>query len=276
MSRRSRSVRRWSSALSLAVVTAVLSALPATAHHQWGNYHWARTGAPITVTLGDNVPRAWDDYLRLAVADWDHDATKPSWVKTTLARGGSTNDQCAPTWGRVEVCSFRYGANGWLGLATVWAYETGEIVQGTVQLNDTYFAMRQYNNPSERRHVMCQEIGHTFGLGHQSETSVSLGTCMDYYHNSTNDGISTTPNAHDYELLRSIYTQADSTSVASGSTPYPAGLRDAPGRRPAEWGRLVHAAGRGAVYVRELPGGYTVATHVTWAEPEDHAGEHGE
>jgi len=84
--------------------------------------------------------------------------------------------------------------------------------------------------------------------------------------------------------LTGIYSQTDSTTSASAMTiPYPAGFRQAlghrpaefgqaVGHRPAEWGRLVHAAGRGAVYVRELPGGYTIATHVTWAE----GGEHGE
>ena len=35
------------------------------------------------------------------------------------------------------------------------------------------------------QHVICQEIGHTFGLDHQSETGASLNTCMDYYHDTS-------------------------------------------------------------------------------------------
>ena len=34
-------------------------------------------------------------------------------------------------------------------------------------MNDTYFALAQYNNSAEKEHVMCQEIGLTFGLTHQ-------------------------------------------------------------------------------------------------------------
>ena len=49
-----------------------------------------------------------------------------------------------------------------------------------MKLNDTYFAMAQYNNPNERAHVMCQEIGHTLGLAHTSEDGSSQSTCMDY------------------------------------------------------------------------------------------------
>ncbi len=270
MHRRPRAARIWSVALGVFAITALLSAQPASAHHWWGGYHWARTGQPIKVSLGDNVPRGWDDYLRTAAADW----SKAEMLDTTVIGGGTSPSTCQPTWGRVEVCSSRYGENGWLGLATVWVYPDGEIVQGTAQMNDTYFSMRQYNNPSERLHVMCQEVGHTFGLGHTSEDGSSQNTCMDYYYNRTNDGISTKPNAHDYEMLTSIYTQPASTTTASAtSTPYPAGFRQAAGHRPAEWGRLVHAAGRGALYVRELPGGYTIATHVTWAEGYEH-GEH--
>jgi hypothetical protein len=65
------------------------------------------------------------------------------------------------------------GNTGWLGVATIWLQSgTTHIVQGTVKNNDYYFgnSSYQYNNTAEMQHVICQEIGHTFGLDHQDET----------------------------------------------------------------------------------------------------------
>jgi hypothetical protein len=57
--------------------------------------------------------------------------------------------------------------------------------------------------------VVCQEVGHTFGLDHQSESGASLDTCMDYWHNtSSTDTRSTTPNAGDFGELSCIYDPA--------------------------------------------------------------------
>ncbi|HEX9422207.1 MAG TPA: hypothetical protein VF899_03135 [Pyrinomonadaceae bacterium] len=76
-------------------------------------------------------------------------------------------------------------------------------------MNDTYFNTSTYNNPNEKLHVMCQEIGHTFGLDHQSTSAASLNTCMDYFSNTgtnANSTLSTHPNTHDYDELVTIYT----------------------------------------------------------------------
>ena len=113
------------------------------------------------------------------------------------------------------MCNGAYGNNGWLGIASIWA--TGDhITQGTVKLNDTYFDTAQYNTPAWRNLVMCQEVGHTFGLDHQDEnfTNPNLGTCMDY----TNSPASNQrPNAHDYQQLQTIYAHLDSTSTVGAS-----------------------------------------------------------
>jgi len=84
----------------------------------------------------------------------------------------------------VEVCNAAYGTNGWLGVAQIWVSRR-HIVQGTTKVNDTYFSTGKYNTPAWRQMVMCQEVGHTFGLVHQDENfnNTNLGTCMDY----TND-----------------------------------------------------------------------------------------
>ena len=77
------------------------------------------------------------------------------------------------------------------------------------------------------QHVICQEVGHTFGLDHQSTDGSSLNTCMDYYHNtSASDTRSTHPNQHDYDELGIIYSHVDSLmpgGAGAGLSPYSRG-----------------------------------------------------
>ncbi len=268
MLRRFRAARAWSITLGLVVITALLTALPASADHAWGNYHWARTSNPFTLKLGDNVSGDWDGHLSTASSDW----SQSSVLDTTVVAGGTNPKRCGATSGRVEVCNARYGQNGWLGLAQIWL-SGDHIVQGVAKMNDTYFTMAAYNNPSEKLHVMCQEVGHTFGLGHTSEDGSSQNTCMDYYYNRTDDGVSTHPNAHDYEQLETIYAHLDRTTTVGATVgALPAAVASADVDMPAQWGRLVHSSRRAAIYVREFGGGYRIVTHVTWAEPDSARG----
>ncbi len=246
----------------IAVTIAALSLLvtgfapPASASHAWANYHWARQSNPFTLKLGNNVSPAWTGYLSTASGQW----SQSSVLDTAVITGGTTAKRCRATTGRVEVCSAAYGRNGWLGLASISITGGTHITSGTVKVNDTYFAMAQYNTPDERAHVMCQEIGHTFGLGHTSEDGSIQNTCMDYSTSPT----STQPNQHDYDQLATIYTHLDSTTtVSSAST---AGSRQS-GNAQASWGREVHrsANGRHSTFVRHFADGSTVVTEVTWA-----------
>lgn len=190
-------------------------AVPASADHSWENYHWARSTNPFTVTLVDSLDATWDSYLPPVSADWSRSTV----LDTTITTGASdllTRTACQPISGKVVNCNANYGPNLWLGLATIWL-SGNHITQGTVQVNDFYFGQAQYNNKAERRHVLCQEVGHTFGLDHQSENGDSLNTCMDYYHNvSDADTKSTTPNQHDYDQLSSIYQHLDGSGGGGG------------------------------------------------------------
>src|SRR3989442_15888237 len=108
---------------------------------------------PLTVKLGDNLSAAWDPYLGTTSLDW----SKSPVLDTTVVPGQTTAKRCRPTSGRVEVCNGAYGYNGWLGVAQIWI-SGSHITQGTVRVNDSYFALAQYNNASEKQHVMCQEV----------------------------------------------------------------------------------------------------------------------
>jgi hypothetical protein len=245
----------------LAFLAVVTLPFAASANHSWNGYHWARTRNPFTVPLGDNLSPSWKPYLTTISSDW----SKSTVLDTTIVAGRSTSSRCSATSGRVEVCNGNYGQNGWLGLASIRT-SGSHITQGTVRVNDTYFAMAKYNNATEKQHVLCQEVGHTFGLDHQDESGISLNTCMDYYHNTSNaDTQSTAPNQHDYEELVTIYSHLDSTTTI-GATP--ATGASATVATPAEWGRLMRTSsnGRASIYVREFAGGTRIFTFVNWAK----------
>ncbi|HET7677584.1 MAG TPA: hypothetical protein VFK38_07005 [Candidatus Limnocylindrales bacterium] len=211
-------------ALAAAVVLTVAVSLPAAASHSWGSYHWARTANPFTLQLGDNVSGTWDGHLGVASTDW----SKATVLNTTIVTGGSSNKRCSATTGRVEVCNGKYGYNGWLGVAQIWV-SGSHITKSTVKVNDSYFNSPTYNSPAWRQFVMCQEVGHAFGLDHTDETfdNANDGTCMDYTNDpdggpggaSNNDPSNEHPNQHDYDQLATIYSHTDSTTTVGAAAP---------------------------------------------------------
>jgi hypothetical protein len=247
-------LKKIASFAALLTLGGVLLAASASASHSWGGYHWARTANPFTIQLGDNVSGLWDGMLATASSDWSNSNV----MDTSIVAGRTRPKNCRPTSGRVEVCSANYGNTGWLGVAQIWITGGTHITQGTVKNNDYYFGSStyQYNNTAEMQHVICQEIGHTFGLDHQSETGASLNTCMDYYHNtSASDTKSTHPNQHDYDELGIIYSHSDSTTTIGASA---GKLPDAvPSFAPAT--RVSESK-----YVDNLPNGDKLVTWVLW------------
>jgi hypothetical protein len=206
--------RRFLLTLAAVVLTAATFASAASANHSWGGYHWARTSNPFTVKLGNNLTGVWPGILSTSSSDWSS-----STVLDTTIVAGQAKGRCRPTAGRDEICNNTYGNNGWLGVATIWL-ESGSkhIVQGTVKVNDTYFNTSTYNTTPWRNLVMCQEVGHTFGLDHQDENfnNANLGTCMDYTNDpSTNQH----PNRHDYDELVIIYSHLDDHTTVGAAAP---------------------------------------------------------
>lgn len=253
--------------LLAAVVVAIGFAAPASANHSWGGYHWARTANPFTVKIGDNLSGAWKPFLVTTSVDWSL-----STVLDVSIVAGQAGRTCKPTAGRVEICNSKYGNNGWLGIASIWASGT-HITQGTVKMNDTYFTKAQYNTSAWKNLVMCQEVGHTFGLDHQDENfaNANLGTCMDY----TNNPLSNQhPNTHDYEELELIYAHLDTnTTLAAKTATSPAATDDSD--NPSDWGREIARSrdGRVSVYEEDRGNGNRVIRHVFWAEARGNSAE---
>ena len=130
-------------------------------------------------------------------------------------------------------------------------------------MNDTYFNSATYNTPVWRQFVVCQEVGHTFGLDHQDEnfSNPNLGTCMDYTNNpSTNQH----PNRHDYDELVTIYSHLDSTTTVGNIA---RGASGAVLDNPSEWGQLMKVShgGKTQVFERDFGNGQRVVTFVIWA-----------
>ena len=237
-----------------------------SASHAWGAYHWARSSNPFTIKLGDSVSPQWDSTLALASDDW----SLSSVVDTIIVPGINTRNPkaCKPKAGQGEVCNAKYGFNGWLGIASIWA--SGEhITQGTVKLNDSYFNTATYNTPEWRNLVTCQEVGHIFGLDHQDEIfdNINLDTCMDY---TSNPGSNQHPNAHDYEMLETIYAHLDTTTTVAQSVSSSA-MPDVDLDGPRAWGKEIRRShdGRASLFERDLGNGNKVFTHVFWAEVSD-------
>ena len=264
------------SALAALLALAAFSS-EADASHSWGKYHWARTSNPFTLNLGDNVSSTWDSYLIAASVPDDsiNDWSDSSVLDTKVVPSQKDPTTCRPTSGRVEVCNAAYGTNGWLGVAQIWL-SGRHIKQGTTKLNDTYFNTAKYNTPAWRHLVMCQEIGHTFGLDHQDEihANANLGSCMDYTNDpdgglggaSATDPSNEHPNQHDYDQLVTIYKHTDTISTVSptsaASTMPPAANRGS-FNSSAEWGRLVGESPNGKLELWERSFGGE-ARMITW------------
>ena len=260
--------RKRSVTLGLALA-AVAVAAPAIARHSWNGYHWKRTFGELTIPVGDNTTSNWTSYVNTAVNDWNQSTV----IASPKVVGTSNNATCDPVVGTIQVCNAAYGSTGWLGIAQIWL-SGGHISQGTTKLNDSYFNTAQYNTPSWRALVTCQEIGHDYGLGHQDENfnTDKTNSCMDY----TNWPAGTEhPDAHDYQQLLSIYNHLESAATMAFGPGRSTGK--AGGNTPEEWGRPIHftADGRPDVYRRlDSATGEEVITHVFWAIGEAPKGNH--
>ena len=254
--------RRSSVALLVVLLAVVVFQTSPSAHHSWGGYHWARTTSSFSLAVGNNLSSQWSGYLSQASSDW----SLSSVLDTSVVSGGGGKPRtCRATAGRVEVCNSAYGNTGWLGVAQIWISGV-HITQGTVKVNDTYFNTTYYNTPGWRQMVICQEVGHTFGLDHQDEAfnNSSLGTCMDYTNNPIGPPDNAHPNAHDYDELVTIYSHLDGFTTVKSTIS--SGAHDGL-EHHSEWGNLkkVSHGGKTQIFERDLGKGERVVTFVIWA-----------
>lgn len=248
-----------------------MAAVPAFAGHAWSNYHWARTSNPFTITVIDSHTADWKDNFKMALGDWNQSSVLDTVVEAG-ANDSRTRKRCPAIKGKVRSCNAAYGYNGWLGIASI-SVSGGHITQGTAKMNDSYLSGSGYDETA-RQHVICQEIGHDWGLGHQDESGADLNTCMDYADSLDNPS----PNNHDYDQLETIYAHLDSTTTIASIFEVMAAAAVKPKtvteilHDAGQWGMPVKydRMGRPTVFVmpvpnHEEPGEHAFEiTHVLW------------
>lgn len=273
---------RWICAAVIALALFAMVPQPVDATHGWKTYHWRRTSSAIK-----NIPvrryhsAKWVTRYNAAMADWRKSAMTKIKPYTVLAAG--PNSSCPLVTGQVSSCDGSYGNTGWLGLASI-ALSGSHIAYGRSLVNNTYFNTALYNTVPWRQLVICQEIGHTFGLGHVNETynTANTGSCMDYTNDpdggsggvSNSDPNNMHPNAHDYALVNSRHTHIG--SIIPGFSPEqidmpPRALQAYNPTVLAQFGNLVWSGngGRTERYEIQFAGGWKVANWVIWANAKD-------
>ncbi|MCH8996839.1 MAG: hypothetical protein IID48_01065 [Proteobacteria bacterium] len=204
----------WFKRVLLGVGLAALLAPAAQANHQWSSYHWERDGVdPLTLSMGDNHSvfnsgdrtADWPSIFGDVVADWGRTETDGSG-----GYGGAHLDTVGTSGGSGNIESFNddYGDNGWLGLASIWVSrgKNKHITRGEAKVNEYFITLAGYegfNELNEWQQVMCQEIGHTFGLNHNREGDTG-GTPDDTCMNDETRPLNYPwPNVHDTEMFDS-------------------------------------------------------------------------
>ena len=210
--------RTFTLLVSLAMLMS--GAAPGLANNTWSGYHWADAGNDnhndgVTLALVNDLTLYETLYTVDVVPDWDG-APGPLTLNSTDASPNDRPAACdndssgaaaSQIQGTIHVCNAVYGKIGWLGLARIWIAPDGHIDAGVALMNDSYFQEPNsvYNNSTAWRHVLCQEIGHTFGLSHQG--SPKKQSCMNDRWGLTNPDF-WDPNQHDYDTLNQIYITA--------------------------------------------------------------------
>ncbi len=273
--------KKFLSAASIACALAVLTGTT-NADNSWGSYHWARTASPFNLTVVNSTTVDWDTYVMQATSDWSA-SSKLNMVEEDGSTSKKDRRQCKGPSGQIRICNLAYGQTGWLGIAGISIDANNHITKGYTKLNDTYFSMSFYKDPSKdwKQSVTCQELGHNVGLHHQDENfyNVSLDSCMDYQ-----DPPHAYPNTHDYLELDTIYAHADlydsywmSDGGGGGNAGGDGGGCNAPPGKGCNksgigdnngdigWGMSLGRRGQLETFIRIDRDGTRHITHVTWA-----------
>ena len=260
------------SKILLAAATCGMFALTVNATHTWNDYHWATEDGTVYLPAVSQLTSDWLGSYDESLNRWEQSASIDHATRTSGSTSRKNRRRCSAQLGKMVTCNATYGNNGWAGLASINLDNQGHISQGVAKMNDTYLAN---DTVDYRNHVMCQEIGHVYGLGHTSENGSSQKTCMDY----SNDIDSQWPNAHDYQILADIYGHTDGyTTVADsgGSEPPPkpckgkkcrSGAKDVPTPKV----KVKQNGNKSQIWVSPGDDGSIWIHHVTLAEGYDDA-----
>ncbi len=192
--------------VSILIVAFLSLTAVASADHSWNGYHWGSDNLSPSVKDKTSSPLY---NVTAGVDEWTNLGTPISPQLTDGKKGNITVSEGSSTF--------------WLGLARVFV-EEGHITKGEVKLNTRLLGSY---GAAAADHVLCQELGHVLGLDHNRTEG---DTCMN---DQATLGSVTSPNAHDAEMLTTVYNHTD--QVSSGGP----GNGKGNGKGPKKQGRWV-------------------------------------
>jgi len=151
------------------LVALLLANLGVASAHNWGSYHWDKTGSHIQI----------QSYIYGSTATQAIAANQDAWNKIGILYNYRVNYHTD-----VSVFDGNFGATGWAGLATLeslgWDWGCfcyDHITHGHARYNTYYGGSSSYIQG-----VYCQEVFHTYGFQHSN-----TGDCMGlgYFNNIT-------------------------------------------------------------------------------------------
>lgn len=158
-----RRLRLLSAAFVLVLAGAIgISGSPASAHN-WGNWHWNKTGSQIVI----------QSYIYGGTTSQAEAARVDAWNKVSILYNYSVNYHTD-----VSVFDANSGNTGWVGLASLESVSGDHILHAHAQYN-TYYSQSSWSIQG----TYCQEVYHTYGFDHDN-----TGGCMGlgYYSGSGN------------------------------------------------------------------------------------------
>lgn len=177
-----RSIGVWTVVGAAAVVVGL--PLGAWASHRWGCWKYANASINWYNGASGDYWNVYNEEARSDSNSWHN------YTDLSLNPVGS-----AGTSDHVNAYSGFYGSTGWLGIAEIRRASGCTVLEGRARLNRSY--LDSGYSRTNRKHVACQEVGHLFGLGHNTS---STSTCM-------NDRILSAPqpNSHDRDMINALY-----------------------------------------------------------------------